>query len=314
MARKKSWEPGVAKKSSSLTQSERQQGMFQRERRGLGDGHEYVPGRARREMGPMGRLRRFACTRCGGRQIALSSDATLAAFLQEHWDPATCDLKEYYPLLDVAKTQQIAVSLDVRHPSLTDGSPAILITSLLVCRHIGGEYQWNAIDIASSRSTSCEPSAAQVIKAEYWLRAGVPYRIAHTDGLNSSRVKHLWDLFNVAEGILSRGLTDAEQNAQQAIVRRFRSGRDVTLIAVCHGAAAADGMSRAECVAAMRRLIALRMIECSLDVPELLAQPRREARLCVAEKLCESRPPAPVPRDRRPGALVQWKNQFMNNG
>lgn len=301
-------------KSASPTQSEKQQRVFQKERRGTGDGRDYVPGRALREMGGVGRLRRFACTRCGGRQIVLPSDASLAVFLQEHWDPATCELKEYYPHLDVAETQKIAVSLDVRHPRLTDGSPAILITSLLVCRQTGGNYQWNAIDITSSRSAPRAPSPARAIKAEYWHRAGVPYRVAHTEGLNSHRAKHLWDLFNVAEGVLSRGFTDAEKEAQQAIIRRFRSRKDATLIEVCHGAADSHGIGRAECVAAMRRLIALRMIECSLDVPVLLAQPRREARICVAEKQRDSRPPAPAPENRLVSALVRWKKQFMKNG
>ncbi|MCA8348510.1 PDDEXK family nuclease [Burkholderia cepacia] len=249
------------------------------ERRGSGDGRDYVPGLTLREMGGVGRLRRFACTRCGGRQIVLSSDLILAVFVEEHWDPATCDLKEYFPLLDFETTVQIAEVIGVRHPTLRDGSPAILTTGLLVCKHREGKYQWHAIEIVSSREESSTPAAALRIKQEYWRRLGVQARVERSDGLNSHRAKHLWNLFNVAEQVMLRGLSEAEKFAQRTILGQFSSSRDATLLRLCHRVADAHGLARADCIAAMRRLIALRLIECSLDVPVLLAQSCHSARV-----------------------------------
>jgi hypothetical protein len=230
-------------------------------------------------------MHRFACTRCGGRQIVLPSDLALSVFLEEHWDLATRDLKDHYPSCDVEQTQKIARKLDLRHPRLTDGSPAILITSLLVCKQEGGEWKPYAVDIASSRATGqSSRSATQRIKEEYWRRRGVPYRVAHSEGLNSDRAKHLWSLYNIAEGVMNRGLTEEEKAVQLAVLRRCRLNKETTLLDVCHRTADKHHIGRADCVAAMRRLIAMHLIECSLDVPVLLAQPLRHAQTFVAEK------------------------------
>lgn len=287
-------------RSGLRTESERQRRLFQKERRGSGDGREYVPARAPREMAGGGRLHRFACTRCGRRQIVLPSDGILAVFLDEEWDSETCELKEYFPHLEVEKTLQIAKSLGVKHPALRDGSPALLVTTLLVYKQANNQFRRTAIDISSSRSKQCDfPSASRQIKAEFWRQAGVSYRIVYSDGLNSHRAKHLWDLFNVRERVLVRGLTDDERDAQDAVLRRFRARKDATLLDVCREAAYARGIPRADCVAAMRRLIALRLIECSLDVPVLLAQPRSGARICIENSTSDNGIPSNLGRESR---------------
>ncbi|MFM0304747.1 TnsA endonuclease N-terminal domain-containing protein [Paraburkholderia sediminicola] len=273
------------------TLSERQKALFLKEGRGIGDGPDYVPGRTLRELRGIGRMHRFACIRCGGRQIVLPSDMALSVFLEEHWDPATSDLKDHYPLCDVEQTRRIAEKLGLRHPSLTDGSPAILITSLLVCKQQAGELKLYAVDIASWRAAGHTPtSAARQIKEEYWRRLGVPYRVAYSEGLNSDRAKHLWNLYNIAERVMSRGLTEEEKALQRAVLARCRLRRETTLLDVCHRTADKHGISRADCVAAMRRLIAMRLIDCSLDVPVLLVQPLRDTQISVAERKDEDAP------------------------
>ncbi|MFL9933753.1 hypothetical protein P0D88_32160 [Paraburkholderia sp. RL18-103-BIB-C] len=261
--------------------SEQQIDLFQKEGRGTGDGADYVAGRDLRDMSGIGRLRRFACTRCGGRQIVLPSDAELSMFLDEHWDPCTRDLHEHFPLIDVEKTMLLAEILGVRHPKLRDGSPAILMTSLMVSKRKAGSYKWQAIDIVSSREAQHTPSDANRIKSEYWRRLGVDHRIEYSTGLDSHKSKHLWNLFNIAESIANRGLSDSQRLAQQAVLKRL-SRRQVigqlkihagsTLLTLCHEAADTNGIARAACVAAMHELIALGIVECSLDIPVLLSQ------------------------------------------
>lgn len=305
---------GAIGKSACRTESDKQRLLFQKEGRGRGDGANYVPGRTLRDLRGIGRLHRFACARCGGRQIVLPSDSMLSVFLDEHWDPATCDIKEYCPQLDVEETMRIARSLAVRHPTLRDGSPAMLITDLLVCRVVGGDFQWTAIDISSSRGArSTALSAARQIKAEQWRRSGVRYRVAYSSGLNSHRAIHLWHLYNIAERVLISGLTDIERHTQRVVMERFRSGTDTTLLEVCHGAAGAQHLQRADCIAAMRRLIAMRMIECSLDVPVLLAQPRRDARITVAAGFGSEACPG-SPRGRSDISLRRWVESFCKRG
>ncbi|MET3620229.1 hypothetical protein [Burkholderia ambifaria] len=215
----------------------------------------------------------------------LSSDMILSVFLEEHWNFFTLDIKEYYPLIDIERTQWIAELMELRHPKLRDGSPAMLTTSLLVCRQEADEIQWHAIEIVSSRLARNAPlSAATQIKQEYWRRLGVSFRVVYSEGLNSHRARHLWNLFNIGERVIARGLTGDEMAVQRAILERFRVAKDATLLELCHRTAALNGLGRGDCVAAMWRLIAVRVVECSLDVPELLAQPCRGARICAVQK------------------------------
>ncbi|VWB62020.1 Transposon Tn7 transposition protein TnsA [Burkholderia lata] len=265
----------------AYSKSDLRRERMRQERRGLGDGGEYVPGLTQREMGSIGRAHRFVCTRCGGRQIALPSDMALAVFVEEHWDQRTCDLKEYFPHIDVESTVKIAQGLGVRHPVFSDGSPAILTTDLLVCRRKEDRYQWSAIEVMSARAEISDPSVKFLIKQEYWRKLGVSMRIVRSDGLNSNRAKHLWYLFNVAEEFLLRGLTEDMRITQNTILRELSSARDATLLQFCHRVADLHGFARRDGVAAIRRLIALRLVECSLDVPNLLAQSLRGIKVCL---------------------------------
>ncbi|MGF6732121.1 hypothetical protein OKW50_004266 [Paraburkholderia youngii] len=269
--------------------SEQQIALFRKEGRGAGEGADYVPGQAQRDMSGIGRLRRFACARCGGRQIVLASDVELSVFLDEYWDPCTRDLHEYMPLIDVAKTVQLAGILGAGHPELSDGSPAMLMTSLMVCKRRAGSYKWEAIDVVSSPDAQREPSDENRIKGEYWKRLGVAHRVVHSRGLNSPRARHLWFLFNVAELIVNRGLSQEQRLAQRAVLERLRLRQGVTLLAVCHAAADARGIPRSACVAAMHELIALRIVECSLDVPVLLSQKRQDSRVRLSFERLKNR-------------------------
>src|SRR5690349_2765154 len=280
---------GETMKSGNQTQSEKQRLLFAKECRGSGEGGGYIPGRSLRDMGGLGRIHRFACTRCGGRQIVLPSDMALSVFLEEHWDPATYELKEHYPLLDVDETLRLAGELGLKHPMFSDGSPKMLITDLVVSKQIAGTDEKHAIDIVSSRRPNqARILASRAIKQEYWRRLGIPYRVAASDGLNGERAKHLWDLFNIGEQVLTRGITGDERDAQLAILKRFKQGKDQTLLELCHTTARAREIARSDCVAALRRLIATHLIECSLDVTVLLEQPLRGARICLPERVADN--------------------------
>jgi len=259
--------------------SEQRIALFRKEGRGTGQGSAYVPGRALRDMPGAGRLHRFACSRCGGRQIVLPSDVELAAFLLEYWDPLTVDLQEHFPILEVEKTIRIAELLGLRHPALRDGSPAILMTSLMVSKHSAGGPRRLAVDVVSSLEVQRSPSDANQIKREYWRRLGIDHRIEYSTGLNSYKAMHLESLFNVAESIVNHGISHTQRSAQRAVLNQFKKRAGSTLLALCHEAADANGLERPVTVAAMRELIALGIVECSFDVPVLLTQKTRDVRV-----------------------------------
>lgn len=259
--------------------SEQRIALFRKEGRGTGQGSAYVPGRALRDMPGAGRLHRFVCSRCGVRQIVLPSDVELAAFLLEYWDPLTSDLREHFPILEVDRTIRIAELLDVRHPALRDGSPTILMTSLMLSKHSAGGHRQLAVDVVSSLEAQRSPSDANQIKREYWRRLGIDHRIEYSSGLNSYKAMHMNSLFNVAESIVNHGISRVQRSAQRAVLNQFKRRAGSTLLALCHEAADANGLARPITVAAMRELIALGIVECSFDVPVLLAQKTRNVRV-----------------------------------
>lgn len=248
------------------------------ERRGSGERATYVPGRSFRELRGIGRMHRFSCERCGGRQIALSSDLHLATFLEEHRDQRTWDLREYFPLNDVEETVRIARAIGVRHPAYSDGSPRILITDLLVFRLESARDSWTAIHTVSARDEAAGMGAAWQIVREFWRRTGVDARIAYSDGLNSFRTRNLWFLFGYSERLAAYGVDDGQRSAQQAVIRHLCRRDCVRILDVCDAAAATCDLTRAECMCAVLQLVASRAIECDLDVPFLLDQPARSFR------------------------------------
>jgi hypothetical protein len=264
--------------SEDRSLSEMARARFARERRGTGERGSYVPGRTLRELRGIGRMHRFSSSRCGGRQIALPSDLVLATFLEEHWDRQTCELREYFPLLDVEETARIARRTGLQHPSFDDGSPRILCTDLLVCRRVSDSYVWTAIQVVSARHRDQEVSPAYRIRNEYWRRAGVDSRISYSSGLNSPRARNLWLLFGYGEQLVAYRLNARERVAQEAVIRRLRRHTDMRIKDACDAAARESGLTSGECVRAVLQLIASRKVECCLDAAVLLNQPTRSLR------------------------------------
>ncbi|KHK59478.1 hypothetical protein PI86_09140 [Burkholderia sp. A9] len=286
---------------TDLTLSEQTKARFAKEGRGTGEGASYISGRTFRELRGVGRMYRFSSSRCGGRQIQLPSDQALVTFLEEHWDPDSCEFKEYFPLLDVDETAQIASSIGIKHPTYKDGSPRILFSDLLVCRHLSDRFVWTALHTVSSRSTADEPSREYRIAKAYWQRRGIDAREVRSDGLNTPRARNLWVLFGHSEQVAAYGLEEDEQLAHEALLRTLCAHRTLMIGDACQHVARKLGFDPALCVRAAHQLIATRQIACSLDIPHLLAQRAIQVRYPASTATDESRP---RPRRSFFGAVV----------
>ncbi len=261
----------------SLSQKNRDR--YIREGRGSGEWGTYAPGRTLSELRGIGRLHRFSCSRCGGRQVVLASDLILSIFLKQHWDRQTRELREYYPVLDVDETARIARFIGVNHPTYRDGSPRILITDLMVYKTGSRGSSWVAIESASMRRRSTKASVKRLILEEYWRRLGIQWRTQYSAGLNDCYARNLWQLFGINEQFLAYGLSEREQMAQEAVSRRLRRYSYARILDVCFAVARACDFTIAECVRAALQLIAGRTIVCRLDVPLLLNQPASSVRI-----------------------------------
>jgi hypothetical protein len=262
----------------NMTMSEQALSRFVKEGRGQGEGSTYVPGLTFRELRGVGRMHRFSSTCCGGRLIHLPSDLALATFLEEHWHPDACGFKEYFPHLDVDETVRIAKLIGAKHPVFEDGSPKVLITDLLVCRRVANRYLWSAVHTIGAQHGLRELAPSDRIKEELLKRKGIASRISFSRGMNSYRVRNLWFLFEYGEQIMAHGLDDQDRAAQRMILHRLRERRDIQMVDACRAVARSSSFTCAACVRAAIQLIAAKTIECSLDVPALLAQRARKIR------------------------------------
>lgn len=257
------------------TLSEQLVARYARERRGEGRGASYVPGLTQRQIARgVGRMHRFCCTRCGGRQVILGSDAELATFLLAHWNPDTCDLNEYFPLTDPAETELIASELGIVHPRMRDGSPSVLRAGLMVLRKTGDGYAWNALDTLACQldPARAAPDAMRIV-GEYWRRRGVSWQLNRSNGFNDCRVRNLWQLFPHSEYMLTATPGADDLVPQDALLAELRRCRYRSLREACHAAARTTGRPPGDGVRAALQLLATRRIEGRLDLPDLLLQP-----------------------------------------
>lgn len=257
------------------TLSEKLVARYARERRGEGSGASYVPGLTQRQIARgVGRMHRFCCTRCGGRQIILGSDAELATFLVAHWNPDTCDLNEYFPLSDPAETELIASQLGIAHPRMRDGSPSMLRTGLMALRKTGDGYAWIALDTLACQLAPARPAPdAMRIVGEYWRRRGVSWQLNRSSGFNDCRVRNLWQLYPHSEYVLTASPNADDQVQHDALLAELRRCRYRSLREACHAAARATGRPPGDGVRAALQLLATRRIVGRIDLPDLLLQP-----------------------------------------
>ncbi|MBN3825270.1 hypothetical protein G3O00_16815 [Burkholderia sp. Ac-20384] len=264
--------------------SQKNRDRYIKEGRGTGEMSTYVPGRTLSELRGIGRLHRFCCSRCGGRQVVLASDLILSTFLKRHWDRRTQELREYYPVLDVDETARIARFLGVKHPTYRDRSPCILITDLMVSKIDSRGCKWVAIESVSVCRRSIEASVKRLILEEYWRRRGIPLRTEYSAGLNDFYARNLWQLFGISEQLLAYGLGERERIVQEAVSRRLRCCSYTWILDACFYVASECDFTRAECVRAALQLIASRRIACPLDVPLLLNQPASSVRISSGQQ------------------------------
>ncbi|MGF6414855.1 hypothetical protein [Paraburkholderia sp. MM5482-R1] len=257
------------------TLSEKLVARLAKERRGEGSGASYVPGLTQRQIARgVGRMHRFCCTRCGGRQIILGSDAELATFLLAHWNPQTCDLNEYVPLTDPAETESIALRLGIAHPRMRDGSPSVLRTGLMALRKTDKGHAWTAFDTLACQldPARAAPDSMRIV-SEYWRQRGVSWQLNRSGGFNDCRVRNLWQLFPHSEYMLTASPDADDQVQQDALLAELRRCRYRSLREACHAAARATGRPLGDGVRAGLQLLATRRIVGRIDLPDLLLQP-----------------------------------------
>jgi hypothetical protein len=235
-----------------------------RERRGLGEGTEYVPGASVWEDPLAKRVHRIPFM---GRQAHLARDSLFAAFLWECYEDETEDIRELFPC---EATPELARRLKIRHPTYPDGSDKVLKTDLLVTKSSGKKRWLEAVSVRLERDGGPLFGIAelQIIEA-YWTERGVNWSLSLNSGLNSNWAKNLDFLYAIALQPARAGDGADEPEIQNAVIRALRSGRHTTVRKACELAMRAEGLPVRYGLNALHLLLAAKSIRFDVHCREI---------------------------------------------
>lgn len=127
-----------------------------------------------------------------GRNVQLLSQGEFRAYLKIRFYDTVQDIREQYPLADLARSIEIANRLGYKHP-MDGADPAIMTTDLLVTRTDG-----------SLVACSCKPCMEDLterdiekllIEKTYWNDVNVKWVLIETDRISHTLAKNIMDAF-----------------------------------------------------------------------------------------------------------------------
>jgi hypothetical protein len=235
-----------------------------RERRGLGEGKNYVSGASVWEDHLAKRVHRIPFM---GRQAHLARDSLFAAFLWECYQDKTEDIRELFPC---EATPELAGRLKIRHPKYPDGSDKVLKTDLLVTKSSGKKRWLEAISVRLERDGRPPVGIAelQIIEA-YWTERGVNWSLSLNSGLNSNWARNLDFLYAIALQPVRAGDGADEPEVQNAVIRALQRGKHTTVRQACEFAMRAEGLPVRYGLNALHLLLAAKSIRFDVHCREI---------------------------------------------
>ena len=139
-----------------------------RQKRGTGEGAKYIPWTFASEFNSMGTCSSFTDWK-HHRPIQLLSIAELILYVKHRFEDETVDIREQFPILDIAATEKIAEEQGAKHPQFA-GKNVIMTTDLLITKADG---TYLAISCKSDREELKKPSSRRMkeklrIEKTYW--------------------------------------------------------------------------------------------------------------------------------------------------
>lgn len=175
---------------------------------GFGEGLTYKPWIDVRCFSSRGRMsRRLGVTT--GRMHHLFSDNEDHFFLMADYASSVVDIREQFPLLPESSTQEIAQSMEIRHPKYPYSTTPLVMTTdfLLTVVDKSGSHALNAWSLKSADELQGRNRKSVLAKLEierrYWLRRGVPWRLFTNEDFDQTLIDNLdWlSYFTVDNGV-----------------------------------------------------------------------------------------------------------------
>ena len=182
---------------------------YLREGRGQGDGAAYNPWIHIQDFPSLGMVSRVLGTTTG-RIHHLMSNLELGLFYLLDWTDDVTDIREQFPLIDLAQAIEIAEKANIKYPYDPKSSfPYVLTSDFYV------ETKQNAMVISvkpSSELAKLRVREKLEIERRYWSLRGIQWSIMTENEINSIKAKNI-EWLAQAKDLSVFGLTEVIQNA-----------------------------------------------------------------------------------------------------
>jgi hypothetical protein len=148
-----------------------------RKRQGIGVGRNYRPWKGLREGPRAGTAGQPVGIKTGRRHDLITAAHRAYFFLRERLSDVT-DIRERFPILSIAQTQELCAAANVAHPA-SGLTPEPLVIDFLFTRVVDGRQIYEARDLLTSDQEILR------VKQAWCERRGVPWSAVDTSGLTT---------------------------------------------------------------------------------------------------------------------------------
>lgn len=237
---------------------------------GEGEGANYKPWETPRSAPSHGKTHRIYGEKVGRMHLLLSDRELWCWYLLE-WNPAVRDIREQYPLHELAETQEIAAELGYTHPVQTRKVKGITVREdkvitvdfLVTLAEPAGHARTVALSVKTADQLRDPAEQMRVFEKEeitrrFWERRGIPFRIVTEVQLPRVLVENLSLILSYRD-LSGHGIPEGQIDALLAhLYDRFADAEGVPVNRVCAMVDERLGLRRGSAVRLVWHAIATR--------------------------------------------------------
>lgn len=177
------------------TWNEQKYRRYIKEGRGQGSLSAYKPWILIHDFPSLGMVSRVL-GKTTGRIHHLLSNMELSYFYILDWSDKVCDIREQYPLLDIAAVLEIADKAGIRYPfDNVSGFPYILTSDFLITTPDG-----EMVRSIKQKKDLENPRVREKLEIErrYWAKYGVDWKLVTEDEINQQKARNIEWLFQAS--------------------------------------------------------------------------------------------------------------------
>lgn len=240
------------------------------EGRGQGELMEYKPWVQVQDFPSKGIVSRVK-GRTTGRIHHLMSNLELRYFLLLDWSEKTTDIREQFPLDEIADAIGIADACGIRYPyDNVSGFPYVLTTDFLIT--VNGGYVARAIK-PKTELQKLRVREKLEIERRYWLKRNVEWRIITEDEIPSTKIRNIEWLCsgNDFRALVANG--DLALKCEKSFMEMYGS-EEYPVIEIIHNVEETYGLCGGAGIALFKHLVCSKSIELDLSKQINLSEQR----------------------------------------